>query len=95
MVEVLDRYPGFVLDEQRVTLAAASRCAPYGIPDGCPLEEVGRYRKTPPWLTSGRPVAVTCRIRDTGEQCRDRGTVRNAKVGGTCDLEMRPVTGVH
>ena len=24
-----------------------------------------------------------------------RGTLRNAKVGGTCDLEMRPVTGVH
>lgn len=95
VVEILDRYPGFILDEQRVTLAAASRCAPYGIPNGCPLEEVGRYRKTPPWLTAGRPIEVTCRVRDTGEQCRDRGTVRNAKVGGACDLEMRPVTGVH
>jgi hypothetical protein len=89
-----DPYPGFVLDGRKVTFGTPSRCVPYGIPSGCTLERIGRYRRTPPWLTTGRPLELACRIRDRGEQCQAEETLRTARVGGTCDKEMRPVAGV-
>jgi hypothetical protein len=91
---VVDDYPGFVVDARKVTLEGASRCAPYGIPGGCKLEHVGRYRRTPPWLATGRPLELACRVRDRGEKCQAEEALKTARVGGTCDKEMRPVTGV-
>jgi len=94
LTETADRYPGFVIDGRKVTLKRPADCAPYGIPPGCLLERVGRYRKTPSWLTSGRPIEVACRVRDRGEGCRGDEAARTGRVGGTCDKEMRPVAGV-
>lgn len=67
VVRIVDRYPGFVIDGRKVSLRAASRCAPYGIPRGCRFGTVGRYRKTPSWLHSGQPLALTCRVHDQGK----------------------------
>jgi hypothetical protein len=95
VVEVVDRYPGFVIDGRKVGFGKPSRCHPYGVPRGCRFDEIGRYRRTPPWLTAGKPLELTCRIADRGEQCQDEPRTRTAKVGGLCDVEMRPVTGVR
>ncbi len=94
-IKIVDNYPGFVVDGRKVSLRKASNCPPYGIPRGCGFREVGRYRKTPNWLSAGKPMEFTCRIRDRGAQCQGPGTAKTAKVGGICDTEMRPVTGVH
>lgn len=94
VISILDSFPSFIVDDRKVSLRKAKRCPPYGIPRGCRLNEVGRYRKTPPWLSSGRPLELTCKVQDRGEQCRGGGRSVTAKVGGTCDTQMRPVTGV-
>lgn len=93
---VLDNYPGFVVDGRRVTLQPASRCTAYGIPAGCgtPLPS-DRHRKTPSWVNDGRPLAVQCRIRSQGAQCRETPTLQTVRVGGVCDTEMQPFTGVR
>jgi hypothetical protein len=94
-VTILDNYPGFVVDGRKVSLRAPSGCVPYGIPRGCGLKKVGRYRKTPSWLASGKPLALNCRIEDRGESCDSQGSTRTVSVGGTCDKEMRPVARVR
>jgi hypothetical protein len=94
LTRVVDNFHGFVVDKRRVTLQPASRCAPYGIPAGCRFDEIGRYRKTPSWVNTGRPLEVRCRVADRGEQCQAAGTVSTVRVGGVCDTEMRPFTGV-
>jgi hypothetical protein len=40
-------------------------------------------------------VALNCRIQDQGESCRSGGRNRSVSVGGACDVDMMPVTGVH
>ena len=95
VVRIVDRYPGFVIDGRKVSLRAASRCAPYGIPRGCRFGTVGRYRKTPSWLHSGQPLALTCRVHDQGKQCQGGGGTRTVTVGDRCDTQMRPVAGVR
>ncbi len=94
-VRVVDNYPGFVVDARRVTLQATSRCTPYGIPAGCNFSTIGRYRRTPSWVNSGRPLAVQCRVVSRGEQCQGTATPQTARVGGACDTEMRPFTGIN
>jgi len=94
-VEIVDRYPGFVIDERKIDLRARSSCPPYGIPRGCPFAEVGRYRTTPPWLNAGRPLELSCRIKDRGANCQGPGNLVTARVGGACDTQMRPVGGVR
>ncbi len=94
-IDIVDRYPGFVVDGRKIQLKKPSRCYPYGIPRGCDLENVTRYRKTPGWLKAGKPLALECHIRDSGESCRRPAATRMVEVGGVCDVEMRPVTGVH
>ena len=94
-IRILDNYPGFLVDARKVSLRKASDCPAYGIPAGCRFQSVGRYRKTPSWLKAGKPVEIGCRIKDRGESCRGSGSLTNARVGGTCDLEMRPVAGVN
>jgi hypothetical protein len=93
-ISIEDDYGGFLVDPRKVSLRKASGCTPYGVPRGCRFKDVGRYRKTPPWLKAGKPLELTCKIEDRGEQCRSRGTLRTAKVGGSCDTQMRPVTRV-
>ena len=34
-VQIVDNYPGFVVDGRKVTSPRSSRCVPYGIPTGC------------------------------------------------------------
>ncbi|MEZ5583176.1 MAG: hypothetical protein R3F37_10805 [Candidatus Competibacteraceae bacterium] len=94
VVQIVDRYPGFVVDGRKVSLKAASGCYPYGIPRGCGFQRIGRYRKVPFWLNAGKSLELTCRVTDQGENCQGSGTLITARVGGICDAEMRPVAGV-
>jgi hypothetical protein len=94
IVTVVDNYPGFVVDGRRVTLKAPSRCAPYGIPNGCKINEIGRYRKTPSWINAGKPLELRCHVTDQGETCQGEKVSKIVKVGGECDTQMRPITGV-
>lgn len=95
VVETRDDYPGFTIDGRKVSLIPATGCRPYGVPAGCPRDEIGRYRKTPSWLDAGKPVGLTCRIADRTESCAAPETLVTAQVGGVCDTQMRPVSGVH
>ena len=92
---VVDNYPGFIVDSRRVTLQPATRCSPYGLPSGCDFTTVGRYRKTPSWVNEGKRLEVRCRVINRGEQCQATPTKQTARVGGKCDTEMRPFTGVR
>ena len=94
VVEIVDSYPGFAVDKRKVELKGGASCPPYGIPRGCPFDEVGRYRTTPSWLNSGRPLELTCRIKDRGANCQGPGNLVTARVGGVCDTQMRPVGGI-
>jgi hypothetical protein len=78
-----------------VDLRPASGCVPYGIPRGCETETVGRYRKTPSWLGSGKPLELKCHLQDRGPSCDGRGSSKTVSVGGRCDKEMRPVARVN
>jgi hypothetical protein len=93
-IGIVDSFPGFVVDARKVSLKGAGSCPAYGIPAGCRFSQVGRYRKTPSWLASGKPVEIACRVKDRGESCRGGGSPTTARVGGACDVEMRPVAGV-
>ncbi|MCF1182364.1 hypothetical protein L0E83_02805 [Marichromatium gracile] len=91
-----DRYPGFVVDGRKVSLRAPSDCRPYGIPAGCRLDDsIGRYRKIPHWADAGEPLEIRCRVIDRGSDCDRDGDGVIARVGGACDREMRPVSGVR
>ncbi len=94
-VRVVDNYPGFAVDGRRVTLQPATRCTPYGLPPGCDFATAGRYRKTPSWVNEGRPLEVRCRVTSRGEQCQTAPAQQTARVGGKCDPEMRPFTGIR
>ena len=94
-IRILDNYPGFSIDKRKVSLRQPSACPPYGVPAGCRFKEIGRYRKTPSWINDGRPVEVTCRVKDRGEACRGAGNPTTVRLGGTCDVEMRPLAGVR
>jgi hypothetical protein len=94
-VELLDRYSGFSVDARKIELGASGAgCTPYGIARGCDFDEVGRYRKTPSWLNAGKSVEVRCHLQDRGEKCTGAGTARSVSVGGRCDVEMRPMSGI-
>ena len=92
----VNTHPGFVVDGRRVSLKPPTRCAPYGIPPGCGFPKIGRYRKTPTWVNEGRPMEVQCRVSARGEKCHDAPSRPiPVWVGGTCDVEMRPFTGIR
>ncbi len=93
-IEILDRYPGFLVDGRKVRLKSPSSCLPYGVPRGCGFKEVGRYRKTPFWLKAGKALEIRCQIQARGEQCLGPGILETASVGAACDTQMRPVTHV-
>lgn len=94
VVEIVDRYPGFVVDGRKVSLRPSSGCRPYGTPSGCRFPRVGRHRKVPSWLESGRAVSFACRVRASGPACDREPTAETVRLGGACDVEMQPVAGV-
>jgi len=94
LIEIRDNYPGFEVDARKVALRGSSGCPAYGIPPGCNRGSVGRYRRTPSWLSAGKPVGLECRIRDLGADCRGPGSLEKVTVGATCDTQMRPVAHV-
>jgi hypothetical protein len=94
-IRIEDNYPGFIVDGRKVRLGGGGGCTAYGVSRGCSFRKVGRYRKTPSWLTAGRPVALNCRIKDRGESCGGGGKLTSISVGGACDVDMMPVTGVR
>jgi hypothetical protein len=94
-IRIEDNYPGFIVDGRKVRLSGGGGCTAYGVSRGCSFRKVGRYRKTPSWLTAGKPVALNCRIKDMGESCRGGGRTSSVSVGGACDVDMMPVSGVH
>ena len=93
--QAMDLYPGFVLDGRRVSLKKPTRCAPFGIPAGCGGVGTGRWRKTPTWVNEGRPIEVNCRVRSRGAQCGGAPVPESVRVGGVCDVEMRPFSGIR
>jgi hypothetical protein len=95
VVSVVDNYPGFVVDARKVRLKGGSRCPAYGIPRGCRFDRIGRYRRTPPWLKAGKALGIQCRVQDRGEQCLNPAVPKTVIVGGACDTQMRPVSGVR
>lgn len=92
---VVDNYPGFIVDARKVGLKSSRRCRPYGVSRSCKFKKVRRYRKAPRWSRAGRALPVRCRIRDRGEDCLGSGSKRWVRVGGTCDTQMQPVSGVR
>ena len=93
-VTSVDLYPGFVVDARKVSLQPASRCTPYGTSARCRHGDAGRHRRTPSWLASGKPLALTCAVRARGEQCSGEARQVQATVGGLCDKDMQTVAGV-
>jgi hypothetical protein len=94
-VDIRNSYPGYLVDGRKVDLRPASGCVPYGIPSGCDTGKPGRYRKTPSWLSAGKPLELKCRLEDRGASCDGQGSTRSVNVGGRCDKEMRPVARVR
>ena len=94
-VRVVDAYPGFVLDKRKVKLKKPRNCTPYGVSKGCGFREVGRYRKVPAWLRAGKPLQLACTVRSRGSGCDATPRAAIARVGGPCDTEMMPVSGVR
>ncbi|MEA3639881.1 MAG: hypothetical protein VBE63_08050 [Lamprobacter sp.] len=94
-VRVEDNYPGFIVDGRKVSLGGGGGCTPYGVSSGCRFSNIGRYRRTPSWLTAGKPLALNCRIQDRGASCSGSGREHSVTVGGACDIDMMPVSGVH
>ncbi len=95
VVRYVDDYPGFIVDGRKISLKSATGCSPYGVPRGCRFKVIGRYRKTPSWLRSGKPLALTCRILDQRQQCQGKSVLRTVTVGGFCDTQMQPIVGVR
>ncbi len=95
VVAIENRYPGFVIDDRKVSLRRPASCPPYGIPRGCHFKRVERYRKTPRWLRAGRPLAIGCRVRDRGADCDSPERMQSVTVGDACDTQMRPIMGVR
>jgi hypothetical protein len=40
-------------------------------------------------------MGLTCKIADRTETCDSPSTLVTVQVGGMCDTQMRPVSGVH
>ncbi len=94
VTRVEDNYPGFVVDARKVGLKRPRGCYPYGLATGCRFKDVRRYRKAPRWAGRGRALAIGCKVKDRGEDCLGRGSVKSVRVGGRCDAQMQPVAGV-
>lgn len=95
VTSVVDNYPGFVVDGGKVSLGGSRSCPPYGVSRGCKFKDVRRYRKTPSWARKGKALAIRCKVRDRGEDCLGKGSARPITVGGACDTQMQPVSGVR
>lgn len=95
VIHILDNYPGFVVDARKVSLKSGHRCTPYGVSPSCRFGQIKRYRTVPSWLNAGKPLEIHCRIQARGERCASAPVTTEIQVGGACDTEMMPVSGVH
>jgi hypothetical protein len=95
VVQLVDRYPGFVIDGRKIELKRPTGCTPYGTPPGCRFASIGRHRRTPRWLADGDPIQISCRVRASGESCAEPPREQTVSVGGVCDTAMQPVAGVR
>ena len=93
-ISIEDNYPGFIIDGRKVDLKPSTGCTPFGIPGGCKSSHNVRYRKTPSWLNSGRPMELRCTVQEFGEDCLADGRTSTISIGGSCDTQMRPVRNV-
>lgn len=94
-VEIRNSYPGFLVDGRKVDLRPTTGCVPYGVPPGCDTGKAGRFRKTPSWLSTGKPLELKCHLEDRGASCNGAANSKTVSVGGRCDREMRPVARVN
>jgi len=94
VLRVADLYPGFLVDARKVSLRPSSGCRPWGTPPGCRFDEIGRHRKVPGWLSSGRPLELTCSVRARDEACAAGARPASVTIGGACDTAMQPVADV-
>jgi hypothetical protein len=94
VLKIADLHPGFLLDARKVTLKPSAGCRPWGTPPGCSRGDVGRWRKVPSWLATGRPLEIGCRVRARDEACTAPAEVASVTLGGACDVAMQPVAGV-
>jgi len=76
-IKILDNFPGFEVDDRKVSLKGPFSCLPYGIPSGCDHGRVGRHRRTPPWLEAGKALGLQCRIHDRGGKLPRQGPVED------------------
>jgi hypothetical protein len=95
VTSVVDNYPGFAVDARKVSLGSPRSCLPYGVSRSCGFKNVRRYRKAPRWARRGKAQAVRCKVHDRGEDCLGGGRKISVKVGGMCDTQMQPVSGVR
>ncbi len=93
-IRLEDNFPGFRVDGHKVSGKPPASCPPYGIPAGCRLDKIGRYRKVPSWLAQGKPLELKCQIKERGESCKSAPTTKSVSVGGLCDTQMRPVAHI-
>ena len=94
-IRIENSYPGFIVDGRKIRLGGGGGCTAYGVSSGCRFSKVGRYRRTPSWLSAGKPMGLNCQVQDRGESCTGGGRKSSITVGGSCDVDMMPVTGVH
>jgi len=95
VIRTRDDYAGFLVDGRQVSLRKSRGCRPYGTPSGCKWRSIGRYRRTPAWLSAGRPIEFMCRIRSRGKACGPEARLESATVGGVCDTAMQPIADVR
>ncbi|MBK1647948.1 hypothetical protein CKO36_04870 [Rhabdochromatium marinum] len=93
-LQVLDNYPGFIVDGRKVSLKSGHSCTPYGVSRSCKFNRVNRYRTVPSWLSAGKPLTINCRVQSRGANCSAAPSEERVSVGGDCDTEMMPVTRV-
>ncbi len=88
-------YPGFLMDKRKIALGKSSGCAPYGVSSGCDFKVNGRFRKPAFWLKDGEALKLKCSIKAAGKSCEEPIKVTQVAVGGKCDVDMQPVSGVY
>jgi hypothetical protein len=94
-IEIVDDFPTFYLDPSDVSLRQSRACTPYGVLPGCKFESIGRYRKPPYWAKSGKTLRLKCRVNSADASCAAPMTLSEVEVGGVCDVDMQPISGVY
>ncbi len=88
--------PGVLVASSRVAFGTPKRCTAYGVEPNCSFDKVRRYRRTPPWLSSGRAARVTCKSVPNGPKtCATPATGgHSVTLGGRCSIDFMPMSRV-